>query len=402
MVDVADLKAKIEIDDNAAASVLEKLDKKLEQIGDSILEMDENMQDLAKRGAESMGFLAHSMAYALGGFAKDALNWVVDSLEQAWTNAKELAQNLDKLHFGTGMDILSLQRMRAVLEQNGVSFEEFLGSLGRVQDMMARMRQNRLSQEEVFALGRLGINPREYKSAESLLNAIGNSLNRIGDIGERNFLASKLKISSETLRGLTVSGWYDEFAALTEKEKSTMAEYARLSKALDQEKSAIFTKFVSKFITKDGIEIEKTLLKISGAIAESIDKANNLGEVFDGLHGKIGQFFEYDPSDSALMKAFKLMGRVLVGTTELLTGNDDQWGGRQNAGLLGELVGRGMALLQPETPAGTQNITTSSYNDNKQANITVYNTGTFDGDSVKQCLSGAGFGSISILQGGEQ
>ena len=413
MVEVADLKAKVKVDGHSALSILEKLDKSLENIGGSLNKIEGNFQKVSKRGAESMGFLSHSMAYAFGGLIKDSVQWMVDKLG-------ELSLNLEKMKFGTGINILSLQRMKAVLEQNNVSFDEFLGALSRVQDMQARMKYGQLSQDELFAFGQLGINPRQYKTAEDLLNAIGNSLLKIQNVGDRNFLANKLKISPEVLRGLTVSGWYDEFAALTDAEQQKMSEYAKNAKAVGQEISSTWSKFVAKFISEDGIKVEEWALETLSEFNKIVDTSDNMGEAFDRLGEKISKVFDITVEDTKFVKGLKFLvgafgsvlenliykplyksGKALGALYSYLTRKDVTW---QN---VVDAFNDDVAPISPNSNGlagavqnsyGGNTMSTINRTTNVYANIST--TGTVDGESIKE-LEQNEVGRVCYAMGGE-
>ncbi|MBO7733125.1 MAG: hypothetical protein J6S67_11245 [Methanobrevibacter sp.] len=313
MVEVADLKAKVKVDGHSALTVLDKLNDKLEKIAYKLDTMEDTFQVVAKRGSEAMGFLGHSISFAFGGAIKDSIQWFGKKIKEVWEDAEQLSLNLEKMKFGTGIDILPLQRMKAILEQNNISFEEMLGAIGKMQDLIARRRYGKLSEDELFAFGRLGINPAEYNNAQKLLEAIGRSLNKIKNINDRNFLASKLKLSPEVLRGLTASGWYDEFAALTDAEQQKMLEYAKNSKAISQEIGATWTKFISKFVTGDGIKLQEWILDALGGFNKIVSESDSMGEAFDRLGEKIAEVFDFDIEDTKFIKGLKFAAHIAYG-----------------------------------------------------------------------------------------
>lgn len=217
MVKVASLEADIKINSGDASKKLDEINKKLD-----------NLDNASEKTARNTSL---NWVTAVGSLMNGA-DKVIRFLGSQADRVKELGFNYDRLSRMTGHSAQEFQRWKAIIEQSGGSFDDFMASL----DSLRKIKANFLmtgNVPEVF--GRLGIMPTGEDI--EILQQVTEKLKNIQDISLRNYLASQAGISADIIGILTSGGdigYFDRSMQLTEKQLEAAREMRKESIILAQ------------------------------------------------------------------------------------------------------------------------------------------------------------------------
>lgn len=231
MVKVASLEADIKINSGDASKKLDEINKKLD-----------NLDTASEKTARNTSL---NWVTAVGSLMNGAAK-VISFLDEQAGKVRQVSFEYGKLTRITGHSAKEFQKWKAIIEQSGGSFDDFMASLDNLRKIKANFMMTG-NVPEVF--GRLGIMPTGEDI--DILQQVTEKLKGIQDIATRNYLASQAGISPDLL-GILLNtggkGYFDERFALTEEEIKRAQEVEKESRVLSQKMDAIIQKLGSKWL----------------------------------------------------------------------------------------------------------------------------------------------------------
>ena len=257
MVKVASLEADIKINSGDASKKLDEINKKLNNLDTA---SEKTARNTSLNWVTAVGSLMNG-AGKLIGFLGDQANKV-----------KETTFNFDKLSRMTGHSAHEFQKWRAIIEQSGGSFNDFMSTLESIRNIQGGFYDTGVLP---MAFKKLGIDPRGA-DIEVLERAV-EKLKQIDDISRRNYYAKQLGISPDILGILTSGGgigFFDKSMELTEKQLAAARELRRESIILAQ-------------------RWEQVLNRLGAVVIPILNKLGNMGlgianNILDTLEGGSG------------------------------------------------------------------------------------------------------------------
>lgn len=231
MVKVASLEADIKINSGDASKKLEEIDKKLN-----------NLDTTSEKTARNTSL---NWVTAVGSLMNGA-GKVISFLNDQAVRVKETTFNFDRLSRMTGHSAHEFQKWRAIIEQSGGSFDDFMSSLESIRNIQGGFYDTGTLP---MAFKKLGIDPRGA-DIEVLERAV-EKLKQIDDISRRNYYAKQLGISPDILGILTSGGdvgYFDKSMELTEKQLAAARELRRESIILAQRWEQVLNRIGAVFI----------------------------------------------------------------------------------------------------------------------------------------------------------
>ena len=254
MVKVASLEADIKINAGDATKKLDEINKKLD-----------NLDVASERTARNTSLNWITAVGSLMNGAGKLINFLGDQANKV----KGLSFDYERLSRMTGHSAKEFQRWKAIIEQSGGSFDDFMASLDNLRKIKANFMMTG-NVPEVF--GRLGIMPTGEDI--DILQQVTEKLKGIQDIAMRNYLANQAGISPDLIGILTSGGdigYFDKSMALTQKQIDAANEMRRQGVVLAQRWDQLLNR------------IGTTVLPVLNKVGEVlIGGANNVLDKFSG------------------------------------------------------------------------------------------------------------------------
>lgn len=168
--------------------------KKLNEVKKQATDTGEEVEKQGRRMSESLFFNISNMDMIFRAGAK-AVGFLKDKLDEATNRAEQLGAT----KFFTGLSSGQLQKIKSQIESVGGSFDSFLSSYSKYNQMWSTRRYKGWDSTTMQAFGLLGINPSSATSSLDLLNKVIDKLAKMQDIGQRNDLAQALGIPQDIL-----------------------------------------------------------------------------------------------------------------------------------------------------------------------------------------------------------
>lgn len=284
MVKVASLEADIKINAGDASKKLDEVSKKLDKL-------DVASEKTARN--TSLNWIT-----AVGSLMNGAQK-VIDFLDKQANRVGELSFGYDKLTRITGRSAQEFQKWKAIIEQNGGSFDDFMNTIQNLQKIRSTFLMKG-TVPEVFS--RLGIMP----SGDELdiLEKVTAKLKDIKDVGLRNYFAQEAGISPDLIGILTsdrVNGYFDRSMALTDKQIEAAKEVEKSSRIVAERWGRVFDKIgaligtpLKQYLTESSeywVGKAEDYLRETGGFGKSIKAMREAGLSENAIAGILGNAY---------------------------------------------------------------------------------------------------------------
>lgn len=264
-----EVKVKITVDGASAKKELNTIKKQAEDTGRTVESQSKSM-------SESMFFALSNMSMIMGGLSK-----VVDFIGTKLGNATTKAEQLGATKFFTGLSSGQLQRIKTQLESVGGSFDSFLGSFAKFNDMYSTRGFKPWGTEIMKAYQILQMNPMSARSGLELLEKTVESLLKVSDVGTRNYLADTLGIGKDLLLAFSKGGQVGRKGLFfTDEEVKRAEEYNNSIRKTRQEIELIQDKVVMQLLPYVD-KFFKGLEKVWGFVGEKVGVSVGNGDAED-------------------------------------------------------------------------------------------------------------------------
>lgn len=189
-----EIKMRITVEDGGAK-------KKLKGIQDEAQKMGDAVESQGRRLSERIFFTLSNMNMLFSGVSKAA-----GYLGERLAVARSHAEGIGSSKFFTGLSSGQIQRIKTQLESVGGSFDSFVNSYSRFNDMWSTRHYKPWGQGVMQAFAQLELDPMKAKNANELLKMTIDALLSKEDAGLRSSLARELGISDDLLLAASKNG----------------------------------------------------------------------------------------------------------------------------------------------------------------------------------------------------